>query len=88
MVCEQSGKVPCPFSKLGCLHPHGIVHRIFEYTKYFVGEKLSDWTGHACETLHKKIDRVVAVEVERRTGRGSVCPWVMMVEHVDEDDTE
>jgi hypothetical protein len=39
--------------------------------------------------LHEKVDRVLAIKFKRRTSSfGCICPWVIVIQHIDKHDSE
>lgn len=87
-VAKEGRKVLDPCTELtgGDGHAVGVEGRENEYA---LGEELGDGPGHARKALHKKVGAMCTEKGKRGTGavRG-VCPWIIMIQHVDQDDTK
>lgn len=104
VTTEQRREVLYPGSKLACCDTRRIITRIVQDTKDTVCQEISNRTSHAGKPIHEEVDRVVSVEVKRRTGSmRSISPGVEMIEparvkksdrqrrdnsHVNKDDAE
>jgi hypothetical protein len=89
VTTKKVGKVLDPSSKFSSSHTRWVIIRILEDAEDLGGENLGDRPCHARESVHEKVDGIPAEEVERRAGALSrVCPWIVVVEHVDEHNAQ
>jgi hypothetical protein len=89
VMAEESGKILGPSTEIGSGYAPGIVLGIVEEAKDVVDQKVGDGKGHSGKAMHEKLDGLFLVKVERRTRLVSgIRPRIVVVEHVDEDDTQ
>lgn len=82
-ISEKGWKLFDPISELSCLNSLQVIILVFEDAEDVVGQILSDGTSHSCEPLHKKIDGLLAIDVERVTG--PICCVLPRIEMVKPD---
>ena len=83
---EMGRKVLGPNAELLGGHTRTVIGRISENTEDTGGEEACDWHCHSGESLHEKVDRVLAVKFKRRTSSFSrIGPWVVVIQPISKE---
>jgi len=67
MNAEQCGKILGPCTEFGSRHAGGVIVWVLEDAKHAGRQRFCYGTGHAGETLHEKMHRILAVQIKRAT---------------------